>query len=274
MGRIINIIMIELNNKDCIEALKNFKSNSVDLIVSDINYGTLNKQNPDAQVSNVTFDTKTLKEYCRLLKKIIKPTGTIIFFGKELFTVDIINILRPIYKYRYVWKKGNNVTNFLNASRVPLCNHEDIMIFQKDDTRKNSIKKPHTYNPQKHEGEKRYASIKNIGKQKSSSTYGAHKEVMTDDTNLHYPTTILNYVLTKEEQLIPTQKPVDLMLYLVETYTNAGELVLDPCMGVGSTGIACKMCGRDFIGYEIDEERFQIAQKRINNIPEIRRLNF
>lgn len=259
--------MIELKNGDCLIYLKEIKSNSVDLVISDINYGTLNKQNPNAVISNDTFDNKQLKQYCKEIKRVLKNTGTIVFFGKELLTIDIINIMRPIYKYRYVWKKGNNVTNFLNSAKQPLCNHEDIMIFQKG-------KKNNVYNPQKHQGTKIYSSIKNIGSEKKSNTYGRYKETLKEDTDLRFPTTILDYELSRNEYIIPTQKPVDLMMFLINTYTNKGGLVLDPCMGVCSSGIACIMTDRSFIGIEKDTERFNISEKRIKDTPIVKTLNF
>lgn len=256
---------------DCLELLPELKGNSTDLIICDINYGTLNKTNPKTAVSNKTFSQKELKEFCKQIRRVLNNNGTLIFFAKELVTVDIINLMRRDYKYRYVWKKGNKTTNFLNASFQPLCNHEDILVFQKPSTPKK--KHIYVYNPQMVTGKKRYASMTNIGKEKTSNTYGRHQESLKEDTNEHFPTTIVEFGMPPSEAIIPTQKPVDLMLWLINTYTNPGQTVLDPCMGVGSTGIACSLSGRNFIGYEIDEQRFHIAEKRIYSTPKVTKLD-
>ena len=136
---------ITLTMGDCLELLPELKGNSADLIICDINYGTLNKTNPKTAVSNKTFSQKELKEFCKQIRRVLNNNGTLIFFAKELVTVDIINLMRRDYKYRYVWKKGNKTTNFLNASFQPLCNHEDILVFQKPSTPKK--KHVYVYNP-------------------------------------------------------------------------------------------------------------------------------
>lgn len=156
-----------------------------------------------------------------------------------------------MFRYEIIWKKEQG-TDFLNANRKPLKQHENICVFYK------SLP---TYNKQLREGKPYKAQNNN----KDSSVWGTFKQGMcTNNNGERNPTTVVEF--NRERGLHPTQKPVALLEYLIKTYTNEGELVLDNCMGSGSTGVACINTRRNFIGMELDDKYFEIAKKRINDI--------
>lgn len=251
---------MKLINGDCLEILKTIKKKSIDLIITDVPYGVLNKSNKEAKKFNQTVDTKLLfKEY----KRIIKDKGVIIVFGFGMFTAKVMKENEKLWRYNFIWKKDEKVTSFLNANERPLTNHEDIMVFFKETGA--------TYNPQMTVGEKNYgggtiSELKNVGTEKKSSTYGKNKKIAKETTNTRYPKSVINFSVDAEA-IVPTQKPVLLMEYLIKTYSNKGEMVLDPAMGSGTTGVACRRTGRHFIGIEINEETFNKAKTRIENTP-------
>lgn len=258
---------MELINKNCLDVLPTFKADFFDLIVVNIPFGILNKENKNAEKFNKAFTQEELKKFCRNLKRIIKPTGSIIFFGRGIFTFNVISILEKEYQYSLIWKKGNRITGHLNASKQPLSNHEDIIIFQKDkekDGKKKNIVS--TYNPVMSEGNTRHASILSLSKAKSDDNcYGKQQNTQKEDTNLRFPTSILDFQ-PEQEQLIPGQKPLALIEHIVKIYSNKNDMVLDPMMKLdGTVGIACKNLSRDFIGIEENEEFFSGAKKRIEN---------
>jgi site-specific DNA-methyltransferase (adenine-specific) len=157
-----------------------------------------------------------------------------------------------MFRYSLVWVK-NKFSDFLNAKRKPMKTNEDILIF---------YKKQPTYNPQYTYGEpyKRWNTQQAVDKQ---TNYGKHKQNISQSDGRRLPTTVLNFNRV-ERPLHPTQKPVELLKWLVKTYTNEGDTVLDFTMGVGSTGVACKQSNRNFIGIELNEKYFKIAEDRIN----------
>ena len=185
------------------------------------------------------------------LNKLIKPNGAIVLFGSEPFSSALRMSNIKNYKYCWIWEKPNG-TGYLNAKKQPLRAYEDICVF---------YKKQCTYNPQMEEG-KPYKWNSTRGQ---SSSYNEHsKNDLIDNEGTRYPKNILK--IKQERGLHPTQKPVALMEYLIKTYTNENELVLDFTMGSGSTGVACKNTNRNFIGIELDDKYFEIAKDRINNI--------
>lgn len=203
------------------------------------------------------------------LNKLIKSNGAIVLFGSEPFS----SLLRVsnLKNYKYDWKyEKNKSTGFLNAKKQPLLNYEDICIF---------YKKQCTYNPQKTKAEKTYKrgfvkrnKTENV---QQSDNYGEQKSFKQTDDGLRYPKRIqlFDNNFTQNQQH-PTQKPVALMEYLIRTYTNEGETVLDFTMGSGSTGVACVNTGRNFIGIELDENYFNISVDRINKAKEKKELSF
>ena len=228
--------MYELIHDDCLNAIKKIPDKSIDMILCDLPYGTT------ANKWDVRIDTnKIFEDY----KRIIKNRGAIVLFSQPPFNVTLINANKRQFRYEWIWVKPR-ATGYLNANRMPLKAHENILIF---------YDKLPTYNPQFSTG-KPYVS-KSTG---YSSNYG-QKRIPSVNHGKRYPTDILRFKI--ETGLHPTQKPVPLLEYLIKTYTNEGETVLDNCMGSGSTGVAALNTGRNFIGIELDKNYFEIAQKRI-----------
>ena len=230
---------------DCLELMKDIPDKSVDMILCDLPYGTT--QNKWDSV----IDLEMLwKQYTR----IIKDNGAIVLTAQSPFdkVLGMSNI--KMLKYELIWEKEQG-TGFLNAKKMPLKSHENILIF---------YKKLPTYNPQMRTGFKPYVAVRNT----ATSNYGKQVDSVTTISNGdRYPLSILKFKRDKD-RIHPTQKPVVLMEYLIKTYTNEGDLVLDNTMGVGTTGVACKNTNRKFIGIELDEKYFNIATKRINDATE------
>ena len=237
--------MYKLLQGDCLELMKNIPDKSIDMVLCDLPYGTT-KNNWDVVIP---FD-KLWEQYNR----IIKDNGCIALFGSQPFTSRLVISNEKYFRYSLVWVK-NKFSDFLNAKRKPMKVNEDICIF---------YKKQPTYNPQYTYGEpyKRWNTQEAVDKQ---TNYGSHKSNIAQSDGKRLPLTVLNFNRV-ERPLHPTQKPVDLLEWLIKTYTNEGELILDNCMGVGSTGVACLNTGRNFIGIELDEKYFEIAKSRIENI--------
>jgi len=231
----------KLHNGDCLEVMKSIPDNSIDAIVSDPPYGTT------ACKWDSVIDFDLMWEQ---LNRIIKPNGAIVLFGSEPFSSALRMSNIKNYKYDWKWEKEQG-TGFGNAKRMPLKSYEDILIF---------YKKPPLYNPQG-------LMIKEKIRKHKSKDVGEHlgsngltgKEFKQSFCN--YPKSIIKFNRDKGKH--PTQKPVLLMEYLIKTYTNENETVLDFTMGSGSTGIAAKNLNRNFIGIEMDEGYFKIAEQRI-----------
>jgi site-specific DNA-methyltransferase (adenine-specific) len=227
-----------LVNGDCLNVMMNIENESIDLILCDLPYG-VTKNKWDVVISFV----KLWEQYNR----IIKNNGAIILFGSQPFTTMLISSNMKHFRYNLVWEK-NKFSDFLNAKRKPMKTNEDICIF---------YKKQPTYNIQYWYSTpyKRWNTQKAVDKQ---SNYGSHKENVAESDGKRLPTTVLKFDRV-ERPSHPTQKPVDLLEWLIKSYTNEGENVLDNCMGVGSTGMAAKKCNRNFIGIELDETYFNLA---------------
>jgi site-specific DNA-methyltransferase (adenine-specific) len=247
---------VELYLGDCLDVMKSIKDKSIDAIICDPPYGTTCLK-WDKAIDFVSM----WKEY----KRIIKPNGTIVLFGIQPFTSMLIASNKEMYRYSWIWKK-DTATGHLNANYKPMQITEDINVFSFG-TVGSLSKNPIIYYPQ---------GIKEVNLQKRNnpnSTWRKNKGYMSLNNKLNsdepfvqkytgYPCNILEFARDKEK-LHPTQKPVALMEYLVKTYTNEGETVLDNCMGSGSTGVACINTGRRFIGIELDIDNFEIAKTRI-----------
>ena len=231
--------MIDLKCGDCLKLMKEIPDKSIDMILCDLPYGTT-KNKWDS-----TFNLQILwSEY----ERVIKDNGAIVLFSQMPFTAELVHSNLKLFKYEWIWIKDNG-TGFLNAKKMPLKIHENIEVFYKN---------PPLYNPQMRKGFKPYSQKSGKG----SSNYGKQISVITTNNGERYPIDILEFQRDKGK-LHPTQKPVALLEYLIKTYTDEGEVVLDNCMGSGSTGVACKKLNRNFIGFEIDENYFNIAKDRI-----------
>lgn len=238
---------------DCIEIMKQIPDKSIDMILCDLPYGVLNDKNAMAQWDRVIPFDELWREY----RRITKDNGAIVLFAGGMFTADLMSSNRTMWRYNLVWKKGNRPTGFLNAKKQPLRIHEDICVF---------YKKQPTYNPQFTIGKKCHSrgnAGNGKGKGGRNGCYGEFKNTPTIMTNLKYPLSIVDVAKEHPQKYHSTQKPVALLEYLIKTYTNEGETVLDNCMGSGSTGVACVKTGRIFIGIELVEDYYNIAQRRI-----------
>ena len=231
---------MELLNGDCLELMKNIPDKSIDMILCDLPYGTTHNK----WDTIIPFD-KLWAQY----KRIIKDNGAILLFSQMPFGASLIMSNPKMFRYEWIWEK-NQAVGFLNAKKMPLRKHENILVFYKHLP---------TYNPQGliklDEPIQEEGSANRNGK-----NYGvADKSFIRTHTN--YPTDIITF--SKDAGYHPTQKPVDLLEYLIKTYTNEGDTVLDNCMGSGSTGVACKNTNREFIGMELDEKYYKIACERL-----------
>jgi site-specific DNA-methyltransferase (adenine-specific) len=231
---------------DCLERMKEIESGSVDMVLADVPYGTT--QNKwDAIIP--------LEPMWEQLKRIIKPNGAIVMTASQPFTTTIISSNTGMFKYCWVWEK-NLKTGNLNARKMPMGGHEDVVVF---------YSKPPTYNPQKR---KRTTEVKSGNKKNSKTTnYGVQKEDYIDrQSDEINPDTVIKgikCVHNSSGKQHPTQKPVELMEYLIKTYTDETQKVLDFTMGSGTTGVAARNLNRKFIGIELDETYFKIAKDRI-----------
>jgi len=249
--------MINLIQGDCLEKMKDIPDGSVDLILCDLPYGTT----PASWDSRIQID-KLWKQY----ERVIKNNGAIVLTSQQPFTSLLICSNLKLYKYNWIWEKDNG-TNFLNSKFQPLKITEDICVFGKGATSFVKSGFNMNYNPQFTKGK---AYTCKSGNQKSNSAVvrggkGGREDVggfLTKNDGKRYPKNLIRFNRDKEK-IHPTQKPVALMEYLIKTYTNEEDLVLDNCMGSGTTGVACKNLNRKFIGIELDENYFEIANKRI-----------
>jgi len=241
--------MMKLIKGDCLEKMDELPSGSVDMILTDPPYGT----------TACKWDSIIpLVPMWERLKRIIKPNGAIVLFGAEPFSSLLRCSNLKEFKYDWVWQK-DKATNHLNAKRMPMRKNEIISVF---------YKKQCLYNPQLQKKDP-----KNIRppttKRKQADNYGrmTAESVRQIPVDMSYPHETLQFIGCsgdKGKSLHPTQKPVDLIKYLIKTYTNEGETVLDFTMGSGTTGVACKNLNRGFIGIELNDKYFDIAQKRIS----------
>ncbi len=234
---------IDLRQGDCLELMKDIPDCSIDMILCDLPYGTT-RNRWDALVP--------FEPLWRQYNRIIKENGAILLFAQPPFdkVLGCSNI--KMLKYEWIWEK-DNATGFLNANKMPLKKCENILVF---------YKKTPTYNPQKTAG-KPYKCKQGSGSSNwnYNENHGGH---ITENNGDRFPTNIIKFNRDKTK-LHPTQKPVALLEYLVKTYTNEGDTVLDNCMGSGSTGVACINTDRRFIGMELDSGYFEIAKKRIED---------
>jgi site-specific DNA-methyltransferase (adenine-specific) len=232
--------LLELNkiyHGDCLEIMKDIPDGSIDMILCDLPYGT----------TACKWDSIIpLEPLWEQYERVIKDNGAIVLTASQPFTTTLINSNIKHFRYSWIWEKEQGV-NFLMAKKQPLKVHEDICVFSKRQT---------VYNPQMSKG-KPYIS----GKGDSGEVTGRVKKIQTKNKGTRYPRSVIRF--KRETGLHPTQKPVPLFEYLIKTYTNEGETVLDNCIGSGTTAIAALNTGRFFIGIEKEKEYVDIANKRI-----------
>lgn len=232
---------------DCLDKMQDIESGSVDLVLTDPPYGTTACK----WDSIIDLDLMWIQ-----LKRVIKSNGAIVMTSIQPFTTTLISSNMNMFRYCWVWEKST-AANFVQANVKPLTKHEDVCVFYKS--------KP-TYNPIKVYGEP-YIRGGGIKKQ-SEVTNDKMVRNPIDNKGDRFPSTVIRFSnghSHENDKLHPTQKPVSLMAYLINTYTNKGDTVLDFTMGSGTTGVACVDTGRDFIGIELDKDYYNIACKRIKD---------
>jgi len=252
---------IKIMNGDCLELMKTIPDNTVHLILCDLPYGTTK-----CKWDSVIDTDKLWKEYKRIL---IKPTGVVVLFGQQPFTTKLISANYDWFKYNIIWKK-NKTTQYLLANYRPMKCTEDICVFSPGGAAAASRHKGNmTYNPQnlvpvnivKKNSEKR------IGKMLNQIHHLGPNNKLTSDTEYkqsftNYPTELIEFDI-EYDTIHETQKPIKLIEYLIKTYSNEGDLVLDNAMGSGTTGIGCVNTNRKFIGIELEKKYFDLSHQRI-----------
>lgn len=247
----------DLRQGDCLEVMQDIPDKSIDLILCDLPYGTT----ACAWDKKIPFEP-LWKQY----ERIIKDRGAIVLFSAQPFTAQLITSNKKRFRYCWYWKK-NNKTGFAYAKVQPMRCIEEICVF---------YKKAPTYNPQ---GLTKLKKPKYRRKTKAVKDYVYSWSTLSNDVTqkyTNYPTHLLkfaNEAASNKKRYHPTQKPVALLEYLIKTYTNEGETVLDNCMGSGSTGVACINTNRRFIGIEQDNDYFKIAVNRIKTASERKQNN-
>ena len=239
----------ELNkiyNEECLDGMKRIPDKSIDMILCDLPYGT---------TQNKWDSVIPLDELWKEYKRIIKDNGVIVLTSQGIFTAKLMLSNEKWFKYKLVWVKSK-ATNFLNAKKQPLRKHEDICVF---------YNKQPQYNPQMTEGE---PYDKGVRKNQLTGSYGDFNPVHVKSEGMRYPTDVVYFKTAESEGKVyhSTQKPVALFEYLIKTYTDEGETVLDNCIGSGTTAVACINTNRNFIGFEKEEKYYNIANERIEKL--------
>lgn len=228
-----------VNEADCLELLKEFPDNSVDMVLCDLPYGT---------TQNKWDSVIPLDQLWKLYGRIVKPNGAIVLTSQGIFTAKLILSAEKLFKYKYVWEKSK-ATNFLNAKKQPLRKHEDVCVF---------YSKQPTYRPQMTEGT---SYDKGTRKNQLTGSYGDFDPVHVQSDGSRYPNDIVYFKTAESEGEVvhPTQKPVELGRYFIRTFTNPGDVVLDNTSGSGSFLVAALLEGRNFIGIEknVDSQLFK-----------------
>lgn len=248
--------MTNLYLGNCLDIMPTLEDKSIDMILCDLPYGTTKCKWDVIIPFNMLW-----KEYLRL----IKDDGAIVLFGKEPFSSQLRVSNIDMFKYDWIWVKDTK-SNFMQANHQPLNNVELISVFGKGYVRDIKDKVMMKYNPQFSEGkEYRLPKVSKttdlFGENHKNGVYKHYER----DTSKRYPYNIIQFNMDKPK-VHPTQKPIALLEYMIKTYTNEEDVVLDNCMGSGSTGVACKHLNRQFIGIEKEEKYFKIAKERIENV--------
>ena len=237
---------VKLLHGDCLELMKDIPDKSVDMILCDLPYGTT-----ACKWDEIIPFEPLWEQY----ERVIKDNGAIVLTASQPFTSTLIMSNIKLFRYTWVWEKSK-ATGFLNAKKRPLVAHEDITVFSK---------KPTTYNPQFSTKEPYNKGIRK--EQTDDDVYGKFERVEVKSDGKRYPRSVVYFKTAESEGLVlhKTQKPLKLFEYLIKTYTNEGETVLDNTMGSGTTGVACLNTNRNFIGIELDDKYFEIAKERIES---------
>ena len=256
MAKIDNFEIDTIYNEDCLEGMKRIPDGSVDAIICDLPYGTT-----ACAWDNIIPFEPLWKQY----KRIIKPTSPIVLFSQQPFTSALIMSNLEMWKYNWIWQKDNG-SNFLNANHQPLKITEDICVFGNGATTESKKGVYMAYNPQMRKGFNPYKCKSGSQRKDTAMVRGVCKAqnggVLTESGGNRFPVNILQFD-RDSERLHPTQKPLDLIRYLILTYTKEGDTILDNCIGSGTTAIACIKEKRHFIGFELNKEYYDKATYRV-----------
>ena len=243
---VLGVDMFEycLLHGDCLSLLGSCRPASIDMILADLPYG----QTQNAWDTPLPFDAMW-----REFDRVAKPSAAVVLFAAQPFAAQLVCSNLKNFRYDLIWQK-NKPTGFLNAKKAPLRNHEHLLVFYRS---------PPTYNPQMTNGHKpgNYAR-----RTKHSTNYGAQTPTEYGGSTERYPLSVLPMSIINNDspdKYHPTQKPVELLAWLVRSYTAPGAIVLDPTMGVGSTALACRQEGRHFVGVELNADYIEIAKRRL-----------
>lgn len=237
---------IVLKNLDCLDLLRSLPDGSVDLMLTDPPYGvTQNEWDKPINLAELWLEWE----------RVVKPAGAFVFTAQQPFATDLILTRRGFFKYDLIWHKSRP-SGFLNASKMPLRNHEHILVF---------YRMLPTFNPQKTKGKPNHVANGKMSKKTANNNYGDFNQIMqiaTDDKN---PVSVVYFEQQDPNDILhPTQKPIDLFRYLIRTYTNPGETVFDGYSGSGTTAEACIKENRNFIGSELNKEYYDKSMERIS----------
>lgn len=230
---------------DCLEEMQNIPDGSIDAVICDPPYGT----------TSCKWDSVIpLEPMWKQLKRVVKENGAIVLFGSQPFSSALVMSNPKMFKYEWIWDKKLG-SGSLNVKRQPLKRHESILVFG------NKV----LYHPLMRTG--RYRNKSTSKPETNRGAYGEIKHVRDNYNDQYYPTSILDFSNANVQGRVhPTQKPTGLMEYLIKTYTNEGDTVLDFAMGSGTTGVACKNLNRNFIGIELDRTYFELAKERTSSL--------
>ena len=268
--------MFELYCGDCLVEMDQVADGSVDLILCDLPYGTTDRKGISDKGDNrvLSWDTVIpLDKLWEQYRRVLKPSGAVVLTADQPFTSQLVLSNLEWFKYEWIWKK-RKVTGFLHANARPMKETEDILVFSPMGASGGSVKvnKNMTYNPQGliEKKVKKKNNAKRLGKFLHQPEHMGEGNKLLHETEYeqkwtNYPSEIIEFGLDRNV-IHPTQKPVALMEYLIKTYSNEGETVLDNCMGSGTTGVACKKTNRNFIGIEKETEYFTQAKERIDSV--------
>lgn len=256
---------------DCLEKMKLIKDNSVNLILADLPYGTTDRNGKKGSRIFKWDSVIPLDDLWAEYKRILVPNGSVVLTADQPFTSQLVMSNLEWFKYEWIWKKSRT-TGFFTANYRPMKSTEDILVFSEGGAAAASAKSGRgnmTYNPQglKEKRVKKKNSRKRLGKLLGNEEFVGKNNKMLGDSEYeqkwtNYPTEILEFGI-ETGTIHPTQKPVPLFEYLVKTYSNEGEVVLDNVMGSGTTGIAALNSGRNFIGIEKEDKFFDLSVDRI-----------
>ncbi len=268
--------MLELYQGDCLEEMNKIADESVDLILCDLPYGTTDRKGISEKGDNRVLSWDTIIPLDKLweqYRRVLKSSGAVVLTADQPFTSQLVISNLDWFKYEWIWKK-KKTTGFLHANARPMKETEDILVFSPMGASGGSVKanKNMTYNPQGLIEKKvtKKNSAKRLGKFLHQPEHMGEGNKLLHETEYeqkwtNYPSEIIEFGLDGNV-IHPTQKPVALMEYLIKTYSNEGETVLDNCMGSGTTGVACKKTNRNFIGIEKEKEYFTQAKERIESV--------